>query len=649
MVFGFVGRNKLAKVEEKLRLARELVKISNQIARGKDKEYGNLLKRREEIEKELKKLGLQEEEIESLRGIKGPGIPLLKETMSKIKREAVKERKRVFLSPFKKIIAPVKEWKTKAKAEKVKQKYIKYFEVEGGGTKESHRKARKREEAYKKAEIGLSREMQEKIWKEAINEYEEKIDKNREIKYIETAKRLFESEIKTKDPIAATVNVQQYLIDLGVPKEKASEYVRIAARDISKKKYLDKLKMATSLYQDFFLGKISKAELISQVKDLPRELRMKARNEAIKGVKEIEKRWKALELYRKWEEGIPQKKLIKRQERKEKIKSLFKELEPEESRLPRAIAWAKRRLDHEAKGIEHEVKEFVENEKKKAIEDIEKEIKKLTQRLNGIDETVQAIRGRLREIKEIERETDKVRVVERPIGEIEELRTTLQDKLAERRKVLEELDELEKEKRRRIEYIERELFRDEEAKVEAILRSKADDIAEEACRHFHLSATYLPEIKQALYNFSSALARRLVASGFKKTFYRHGKASKLGYGFKTFGLAVHSFHENLTHILIGIIGGAIVGGIIGMFINNWLLIIAFAVIGLFLSWDYARDVFFEFAFSSVFFGVIIVYALYWISSRYINIGIGSWALIILIPVFITLMLSLSEMWSHHYG
>ncbi len=582
MVLGFGKKkedNRLINLERKLRLAKELKKISDEIDRivgnpKYQKKYFELLERENKIENELKNLGVEENEINSIKGIEGPNIPPKSEVFSTIKRDIITERKRRVLSPFRKvhekIVKPVGEWKSRQEQKKEISEDIKNFEEQW-----------KKQYSYV---FGYGSE-------EDLKESSEKIEELKE--------KLKDRGLSEKD-IEAIV-------------ESASKK---ATKDYERRRRILRVK-------------IQEAE--RELEKLHRKLQEKGHiltdEEKRKILDDIFKIESRLSKY-----GVDTSKISGKVS--EKLSKPARGILPEDARVLKAIAWGKAQLDVAARKKREELK------------------RKVMEGLKHYDEKIKKLEGEkekiLKELRDINKEMKGKTKDEKDLIKDERGWELLREEL---RRVQSRINELEREK---IRYKEGQDLESKLPLLERILSDDAKGIAERAIIKYGIRRPEnRAEIRQALDDFAHALAARLIETNFKKTIYRWGARplSHAGYGFVALSSSFSVIHENLSHILIGTIGGAIVGGILsfllskiisGLISPTWFIFL-FAIIGFLISFDAGRGVLFSTLFSSVVFGVFIIYAMNWFVDKYPTVG-KNW-IIIIISVFVTLMITLSEVWS----
>jgi len=269
-------------------------------------------------------------------------------------------------------------------------------------------------------------------------------------------------------------------------------------------------------------------------------------------------------------------------------------LEPEETRLLRAIPWAKRRLDGIARTKNREViiryrkermEKFVKDnnleEMKKKVKDLEKELKKLEKERNEIRERI--LRGE-RGLEAVLESKDND--LKRKQEEYEKEKGEYSKKLKELERIMKDVDE-------------------DVAVLREILRAESQKVLEETCKRFNI--VYLrDDIRISLENFAAAEAEHMARNNYR-TLYQ----SFSGW-----------FVKEIYRPVKGVSSSAY--GII----------------------EYSWNFLFEFIFSPVVTGTLLVWILFSIFIRYVMTG--PTLAVLIITIIITVIMSIGKIWSEEY-
>jgi len=269
-------------------------------------------------------------------------------------------------------------------------------------------------------------------------------------------------------------------------------------------------------------------------------------------------------------------------------------LEPEETRLLRAIPWAKRRLDGIARTKNKEVVIRYKTEKMKELakeinlEEAKKKVLELQKELKALE----------KEKKEIE---DRILHGEKGLNEVlnsknEELNRRQEEYLKEREEYLKNL--------RRLEAFMTDTSTDFEV-LKEILMGEVPKVLEETCKRFNI-VHFRDDVRKSLENFAIAEAETMVRNNYK-TLYQ----SFSGWFVKE----IYRPIEGLSSSAYGII-------------------------------EYSWNFLFEFIFSPVVTGTVLVWILFSIFIRYAMTG--PTLAVLIITIIITVIMSLSKFWSEEY-
>ena len=269
-------------------------------------------------------------------------------------------------------------------------------------------------------------------------------------------------------------------------------------------------------------------------------------------------------------------------------------LESEEIRLLRAIPWAKRRLDGIARTknkeivIKYKTEKMKELAKEKNLEEAKKKVLELQKELNALE----------KKKKEIE---DRILRGEKGLNEV--LNSTEKELNRKQEEYLREKEEY-SENLRRLEVFMTDTSEDFKV-LKEILMGEIPRVLEETCKRFNI-VHFRDDIRKALENFAIAEAEAMVRNNYK-TLYQ----SVRGW-----------FAKEIYRPLKGVSSSAY--GII----------------------EYSWNFLFEFIFSPVVTGTVLVWILFSIFIRYVMTG--PTLAVLIITIIITVIMSLSKIWSEEY-
>ncbi|MEM7826645.1 MAG: hypothetical protein QXQ40_00270 [Candidatus Aenigmatarchaeota archaeon] len=267
-------------------------------------------------------------------------------------------------------------------------------------------------------------------------------------------------------------------------------------------------------------------------------------------------------------------------------------LEPEETRLLRAVVWAKRRLDGIARGKNKEIVDY----KIKKIKEIEDKLK--------IKDWVEAKNAIVREVRRLEKRRDDLRnrieTGERGLGEL--LRSVDKELEIKERERLEIEREFER-RRAQLEAFSRE-WKDDLIVLKEILHGEVPNVVEETYKKFHIySASGREEIRTSLESFADAEASHMIEHDYR-TIYQSARGWFVKEIYRPVGGPFASLYELIGNI-----------------------------------WDFIIN----FIFSPIVTGVILLWILFSIFARYAVTG--PTIVVLIITVIITVFMTLGQFWA----
>ncbi|MBU5678885.1 MAG: hypothetical protein QXJ96_00165 [Candidatus Aenigmatarchaeota archaeon] len=410
-------------------------------------------------------------------------------------------------------------------------------------------------------------------------------------KEIEIAKRIYSEEISR-------------ILQMNIPEEEKKELARKAyenyLRMIGSEKSLEELEKIFSVgrprtYTIKESEKIKKEdlEIINELKNIPEEEKTKLTIAAIRE-HEARARGETYGLPTGYPESVkPFSKIIWRA----KVMWPLHKLESEETRMIRAIAWAKRRLDFIARTknkdvvLKHKIEKMKEYAKRLELKEYADNVKKLRKELDKIE-------------KEINREKNRLS----SLGQ--QSSTPLEAFYKDREETRIRLDNVRKEYEKRREELERFIQTNatDLAVLKEILRGEVPTVLEETKKIFHISSPHLVErLRNSLMEFADAEAAKMIETNYK-TIYQAARY-KLGFFVKEIYRPVGGPFASLYDLI----------GIIFRFI-------------------------FDFIFSPIVIGTILLWLLFSIFIRYMITG--PTLAVLIITTIITVLMILGQYWAN---
>lgn len=268
-------------------------------------------------------------------------------------------------------------------------------------------------------------------------------------------------------------------------------------------------------------------------------------------------------------------------------------LEPEETRLNRAIPWAKRRLDYIARTknkevvLKHKIRKMREYAELLHIKEAKNKFEKIREELHKLQ-------------NERKRELERAKTTMRPNQiYIQSLEKDIETKTKE-------LENAEKEYRElldKLEFFMRETATDV-AVLKEILRAEVPRVLEETCKMFHIRyEPFRERIRNALLSFADAEAEKMIQNNFR-TIYQSARGFFIKELYRPIGGPFASIYE---------------------------------VFGLMFSFI------FEFIFSPIVIGTILLWLLFSIFIRYVMSG--PTLAVLIITTIITVFMVLGQFWT----
>ncbi|MEM2613934.1 MAG: hypothetical protein QXO15_06885 [Nitrososphaerota archaeon] len=406
---------------------------------------------------------------------------------------------------------------------------------------------------------------------------------------IEIAKRIYSEEISR-------------ILQMNIPEEEKKELARKAyenyLRMIGSEKSLEELEKIFSVgrprpYSFKESDKILKEDLrmINEL-NIPEEEKLKLEI-ATRKAHEARIRGEPYGLPTGYPESVkPLSKIIWRA----KVMWPLHKLEPEETRMIRAIAWAKRRLDFIARTknkdvvLKHKIEKMKEYANRLELKEYADNVKKLTKKLNKIEKEINRERRRLSSL-----------------GQQSSLE--LESLYKDREETRIRLDNVRKEYEKRREELERFIQTNatDLAVLKEILRGEVPKVLEETKKMFHISSPHLVErLRNSLMEFADAEAAKMIETNYK-TIYQAARY-KLGFFVKEIYRPVGGPFASIYDLI----------GIIFRFI-------------------------FDFIFSPIVIGTILLWLLFSIFIRYMITG--PTLAVLIITTIITVLMILGQYWA----
>lgn len=364
----------------------------------------------------------------------------------------------------------------------------------------------------------------------------------------------------------------------------SGEGVRFTSEDIKNSNKTRSQEKSANVTDDF--------KLIEELKNIPEDEKIKLQMGAKKEEEESKVRTDGYIPPPDYSEDVkPLNKIIWRA----KVMWPLHKLEPEEARIIRAIAWAKRRLDFIARTknqeivLKHKIRKMREYAERLGIKEAKEAVEEIRKEINDTE-------------KEIEREKKRVLSLNQTSSTILE---TLTKELEEKNKKLEEAMRTYKELITKLEEYTSSDTTDL-AVLKEILRGEVPRVLEEAKKMFHISSPYLIErLRNSLLDFANAEAAKMIETNYK-TIYQSARY-KLGFLVKEIYRPVGGPFASLYDSI----------GIVWRFI-------------------------FDFIFSPIVIGTILLWLLFSIFIRYVITG--PTLAVLIITIIITMLMILGQHW-----